>query len=240
MSLMVQVIGYVLCGLLGLFGAIIILWILRGKIDISGLIREANGQASASRLQLLIFTFVIASGLFGILEMRVNSTGCPDFPRGVLILLGISAGTFVISKGISYSQPDVMLGGDGEDGSRPPGWVEVRSTLDPQARRPGWLQALAPSVLILALAGFLGFAAYRHELSASMAALLAFLGGLTAWFLVLFLRAVDTEGPPQFETNWGGLGGGLGGWRFSASLIYLICAFVVGTVVFVLILAQKH
>jgi hypothetical protein len=244
-SLMVQVIGYVLCGFLGLFGAIIIIWILLGKIDISGLISEANGEASVSRFQLLIFTFVIASSLVGMVEARLSSIGFPDVPRGVLILLAISAGTFLLSKGISYSQPNVLLGGDGQDDSRPPGWAEVKSTLDPQARRRSWLQGLAPSILILALVGFLGIAASRGELKASVAALLAFLGGLTAWFIVLFLRAVDTDGPPQFETNWGGLGGGLGGWRFSASLIYLICAFVVGSVVLFVFLnqfmvSQKH
>lgn len=94
------------------------------------------------------------------------------------------------------------------------------------------------------MVGFLGFAVYRHETSSLLAALLVFMGGLTAWFLALFLQAVDKDGPPHFETNWGGIGGGLGGWRFSASLIYLICFFVAGAVVLVVslnqVMSQKH
>jgi hypothetical protein len=65
-----------------------------------------------SRFQLLIFTFVIAMTMFEIVE---KSGAFPDIPTGVLTLLGISATTYAVGKGISYSQPDVMLG-TGSDG----------------------------------------------------------------------------------------------------------------------------
>ena len=32
----------------------------------------------------------------------------PDIPSGVLTLLGISASTYAVGKGISYSQPDLL------------------------------------------------------------------------------------------------------------------------------------
>src|SRR6202008_5160127 len=71
------------------------------------LVNEANGQASMSRFQLLIFIFVIAVSLFEVVENR--TTTFPEIPSGILTLLGISASTYAVSKGISYSQPDVLL-----------------------------------------------------------------------------------------------------------------------------------
>lgn len=108
MTLMGQICGFVLCAFLGLLGATIIIWIWQGKIDLSQLLSEANGDASMSRFQLLIFTFVIAISLFILVEKKTDAL--PDVPPGVLTLLGISASTYAVGKGISYSQPSVMLG----------------------------------------------------------------------------------------------------------------------------------
>ena len=118
MTLMAQLCGFVLCAFLGLLGATIIIWIWQGKIDLSALLNEANGEASMSRFQLLIFTFVIAISLFVLVEKKTDAL--PDVPSGVLTLLGISASTYAVGKSISYSQPDVMLGttpptGDADD-----------------------------------------------------------------------------------------------------------------------------
>ena len=112
MNLMAQICGFVLCAFIGLLGLTILVWIWQGKIDLAQLISEPNGSASMSRFQLLIFTFVIAISLFYMVEMRVNPNGFPEIPNGVLTLLGISASTYAISKGITYSQP-VPQSGDG-------------------------------------------------------------------------------------------------------------------------------
>jgi hypothetical protein len=116
---MVTICGYVLCLFVGVLGLTIIVWIWKGKIDLSALISEANCQASMSRFQLLIFTFVIAISLFELVE-KTSPPGFPDIPQGVLVLLGISASTYAVGKGISYSQPKIMLqgtsGGGGDDG----------------------------------------------------------------------------------------------------------------------------
>jgi hypothetical protein len=96
--------GYGLLVLTFLFGMVILVEIIRGNIDLSALLSEPNNgnpgepmKASMSRFQLLIFTFVIAFSLF----MMVVATGkFPEVPPNVLTLLGISASTYAVSKGI--------------------------------------------------------------------------------------------------------------------------------------------
>jgi hypothetical protein len=117
MGLMGQVLGFVLCLFVGALGLTIIVWIWTGKINLSALLSEANGMASMSRFQLLIFTFVIAISLFELVQ-RTSPAGFPDIPNGVLTLLGISASTYAVGKGISYSQPQTLVpqgtAGDGD------------------------------------------------------------------------------------------------------------------------------
>lgn len=83
--------------LLFLFGFMILAAIASGKIDISKLLTEDGGGASMSRFQLLIFTFVIALSFFLVV---VSDSKLPDVPANVLALLGISASTYGVSKGI--------------------------------------------------------------------------------------------------------------------------------------------
>src|SRR6266446_7201209 len=87
-----------------LFGFMILAGIASSKIDISRILEEkganstAGGGASMSRFQLLIFTFVIALSLFLIV---VNTGEFPTtIPPEILTLLGISATTYAVSKGI--------------------------------------------------------------------------------------------------------------------------------------------
>jgi hypothetical protein len=83
--------------LIFLFGFVILAAIASGKIDITELLEEETGGASTSRFQLLIFTFVI--GLSFVLIVACNCK-FPDVPTNVLALLGISASTYGVSKGI--------------------------------------------------------------------------------------------------------------------------------------------
>jgi len=77
------------------------------KSNISTLISEPPaagqtiGDASMSRLQLLIFTFVIA---ICILFCVANTGFFPEINANILALIGISGGTYVISKGIQTSR----------------------------------------------------------------------------------------------------------------------------------------
>jgi hypothetical protein len=105
-EIMLTVCGYIVCGFIGVLAAILLWFIGTGKIDLSHLLNEANGSASMSRLQLLIFTFVIAISLFLLVEKGTNPKGLPEIPDGVLTLLGISASTYAVGKGISYSRDE--------------------------------------------------------------------------------------------------------------------------------------
>jgi hypothetical protein len=88
------------CIFLGVL-AVILLWkIATDKIDLEWLISEDNGHASMSRFQLLIFTFVIAISFVKLTEAQGYF---PEVKSGVLTLLGISASTYAVGKGIQMS-----------------------------------------------------------------------------------------------------------------------------------------
>jgi hypothetical protein len=98
--------AYAMLVLLFLFGFFVIAAIASGKIDISMLLSESDGKvskASMSRFQLLIFTFVIGVSFFLVVLCECK---IPDVPNQVLTLLGISASTYGVSKGIHASATD--------------------------------------------------------------------------------------------------------------------------------------
>jgi hypothetical protein len=93
--------------MLFLFGFLILAGIASGKIDISQLLAEKDGsRASMSRFQLLIFTFVIAMSLFLIV---VSKGDFPQIPNQILVLLGISATTYGVGKGIQATVNDKIV-----------------------------------------------------------------------------------------------------------------------------------
>lgn len=100
-NLLALVAGWVILLFVAALGAVILYAMFSGTIDLSKLISEPNGDASMSRLQLLIFTFVIAVSLFLII---LYNHGFPaSVPQGVLVLLGISSSSYLVSKGIQFS-----------------------------------------------------------------------------------------------------------------------------------------
>lgn len=68
--------------------------------EVAAAIRSGAAKASLSRFQFLIFTFVVA-GLF--LLLSIEAGAFVEVPPTVLGLIGLSGGSFVISKGISNS-----------------------------------------------------------------------------------------------------------------------------------------
>jgi hypothetical protein len=103
LRLAVTVLAYVLAvGFLGLFW-VVIYKIATDRIDLGSLIRDpdstADGTAKTSiaRFQLLVFTLTIA-GLYTILS--IESGTLVEVPNGTLALLGISGGSFLLSKSI--------------------------------------------------------------------------------------------------------------------------------------------
>ena len=95
------------CLFLGALAVILIIKIVTNKIDLEWLISEDNGHASMSRFQLLVFTFVIA---IGIVKLTEADGKFPYIDTNILTLLGISASTYAVGKGIqkSGSTPETL------------------------------------------------------------------------------------------------------------------------------------
>lgn len=128
--------GYGTLILLFFYGLLVLLEMAAGRIDLAQLLSEAGPggkacAASLSRFQLLIFTFTIAFSLF-LLVVRNNAF--PVVPPAVVTLLGISASTYAVSKGIQASSPS-SPGGDGGDGEPPAAGVTTSTTTDPATGR---------------------------------------------------------------------------------------------------------
>lgn len=100
--------GTIIVIMLG-FAAMVLFKIGAGDIKLDGLISEpvdskqpgsTPGKASLARFQFLLFTFVIA-GLF--LLLSIEHGAFVEIPETVLGLIGISGGSFLVSKGINKS-----------------------------------------------------------------------------------------------------------------------------------------
>ena len=101
MSNLALAFGILLAVFLGSLEFLLLRLIWRGDIDLTLLVSEKNGNASLSRFQFLVFTFVIAMSFF--LVVATDPTGLPDVPAGVFTLLGISGGSYIVSKGIQMT-----------------------------------------------------------------------------------------------------------------------------------------
>jgi hypothetical protein len=108
MHTLALVMGWIIAILLGCFALVIIYDMLIGKIELQYLICGSDGDASLSRFQFLIFTFVIAMGLFMIM-VSMDRPEFPAVPGSILALLGISGGSYVTSKGVDASAPPTIL-----------------------------------------------------------------------------------------------------------------------------------
>lgn len=93
------------------------------QINLSTLLMEANGDASMSRFQLLVFSLVVAVGIY---LYMINNSELPKIDQSVLTLLGISASTYAAGKGISFSRPE---------GVTKPG-TQQKPASDPDPKQP--------------------------------------------------------------------------------------------------------
>lgn len=107
MDILRAVIGWVLTLFIGGLGVILLWKMGNGKINLNKLISESDGDASLSRFQFLIFTIVISVSLFFV-TVSNSPWAFPDIPPGILALLGISAGSYIISKGIQTSRDTAL------------------------------------------------------------------------------------------------------------------------------------
>lgn len=89
----------ILSAIIILFALIVLAKVWKGTINLNGLLCEPDSdKASLSRFQFLIFTFVIA-GLYLLLSIEAGTF--VDIPTNVLALLGISGGSYILSKSVS-------------------------------------------------------------------------------------------------------------------------------------------
>jgi hypothetical protein len=100
-------IGWIIAIFIAALEAIIIFFIVVGKININKIISDENGDASLSRFQFLIFTFVVAMSLF-YLVVKSDPPQFPPITPEILGLLGISSASYVIAKGIQASRDTQM------------------------------------------------------------------------------------------------------------------------------------
>jgi hypothetical protein len=102
MDTLTLIMGIAIVTFLGLLLLTILvsLWIreAKGTGFLWFLISEPYGKASLSRFQNLVFTFVIALSFTWVV---LSTSKFPEVPAGVFGLLGISGGTYLISKGVS-------------------------------------------------------------------------------------------------------------------------------------------
>ena len=124
------VIAWILTVFIGVLALMILLKIWKGDIDLNYLISDENGWASLSRFQFLVFTFVVAMSLF-YLVVANTPPQYPVIPKEILALLGISGGSYVMSKGIQNSRDVSMTELD-----EPPEKKEPRITNTPVAGDP--------------------------------------------------------------------------------------------------------
>ncbi len=95
--------GYVIVVFIGVLGLLILFNIVAGRIDLRLLISEKDGSASLSRFQFLVFTFVIGMCL---LILTIDAGEFPKLDANILGLLGISGGSYVVSKGIQKAKTE--------------------------------------------------------------------------------------------------------------------------------------
>ncbi|MDN5869116.1 MAG: hypothetical protein L0H73_00100 [Nitrococcus sp.] len=103
MQTLALVMGWIIAIVMGFLGLAIVWFIFTGKINLAKLISEPNGDASLSRFQFLIFTFVISMSVF-LVVVGNAPLKLPEIPTGIYALLGISGGSYAISKGIQVSR----------------------------------------------------------------------------------------------------------------------------------------
>jgi len=99
MSFAPTLLVYVIISFIALLEAVVIYRLLvpreTGGIDLSWLLAADDGKASSSRLQLILFAFVIAGGFA---YLTVKGSAFPVIDQSVLTLLGISSANYALGK----------------------------------------------------------------------------------------------------------------------------------------------
>jgi uncharacterized BrkB/YihY/UPF0761 family membrane protein len=88
---------------------LLVLWrIWQEKIQLNRLLEDEEGKASLSRFQFLIFTFVIGMSLFLVIVGADPPSFPEKIPGEIFALLGISGGSYLVSKGVQSNRDTRM------------------------------------------------------------------------------------------------------------------------------------
>ena len=90
---------------------------------------------------------------------------------------------------------------------------------------------LLAQVVVLTFVVFSTFG--KGELKIYQGLLMWILASVTLAYLMQFFHLIQGENQPGFESFWGGIDGGMGGWRISRATSHLIIIFVFGTLFFI-------
>ena len=104
MDLLKIVVGWILAVFIAGLGLLILWRILTGEIKLDKLLEDEKGKASLSRFQFLIFTFVIAMSLYLVIVSATPPAFPQEIPGEIFALLGISGGSYVVSKGVQSNR----------------------------------------------------------------------------------------------------------------------------------------
>ncbi len=89
-------------------------------------------------------------------------------------------------------------------------------------------------VAYLCLLLSLGAAVWYREVAYLPAGMAALISAGMVWFFLAFVESIDCDGGPRFESHWGGLGGGAGGWRCTPSTVHLVSFLSCGLILVLL------
>ncbi len=136
MDILKLVMGWIVTLFVAVTGLIILYQMAIGRIDLQKLISEENGDASMSRFQLLIFTFVIAMSLFLVIVSQSTPVFPDKIPAEILALLGISGGSYLVSKGIQSSKETNKANIQAQQTSATTGGAAPPAATDPGSDQP--------------------------------------------------------------------------------------------------------
>jgi hypothetical protein len=206
------------------------IWIIVGVAGVIGAAALIFGEAGrgADKWWQIAFLLGMGAGGSGLLTLAVAAAGWPSVAlyiwRATAIVVTLLGMALFVQRGLKVTLPDPV------DSKVAIQWSERR-----------WSTAIG--TLLLAGLTWLSFRSNRPQISsdalssaapvavtsvlpvASMwLAALVVLGLGTIYFLHLFVQRLEEGGAPQIEAHWGGIGGGLGGWRMSPALGHVLVA----------------
>jgi len=184
---------------------------------------------------------VFVIGLFGVVAFALALLHKPaDDAGSVEALAEKSVVSSARSKPIDPPFGDRAIGEKATIDEGALTWIS-RSFLTRVILGPGIAFALLAAVVFVAavIRGEVSFtrAALTLAFAAFVVSVVTLLIALATVFARRLLDALARDGAPRIESHWGGLGGGVGGWTFSESVMYLVGLAV--TLILIIVLAAE-